>query len=82
MEDKGALKKRLYFESQHRGMRELDLLLGQFAQKFLPSMGGRELKEFEILLGFSDDDLYGWFFEKADVPKGAPHALIKMIRDQ
>jgi succinate dehydrogenase flavin-adding protein (antitoxin of CptAB toxin-antitoxin module) len=79
VEDLETLKKQLAYESQHRGMRELDLLLGEFAQRVLPSMGEAELKEFQELLTFSDDDLYGWFFEKTKIPENAPHSLIKAI---
>lgn len=77
-----ALKKRLAYESQHRGMRELDLLLGQFVQKFLSLMEESELNELQALLTFSDDDLYGWFFEKTKIPETAPLTLIKLIMDQ
>ena len=57
----------------------MDLILGGFAQQFLQAMNYTELLKFEDLLAFPDQDLYGWFFEKAHRPKNAPQELIKMI---
>lgn len=74
-----TLKKRLLYQSQHRGMKEMDLLLGEFARYFLHTMNVEELLAFEDLLAFPDQELYGWFFEKAPIPEDAPHELIKML---
>ncbi len=73
------LRKRLYYQSHHRGMKEMDLVLGGFAQQHLPEMSHEELLQFEDLLAFPDQDLYGWFFEKAPIPESVPGTLIEMI---
>jgi antitoxin CptB len=73
------LRKRLYYQSHHRGMKEMDMLLGGFAQQHLQNMNEEELHQFEDLLAFPDQDLYGWFFEEAPIPKGIPGTLIEMI---
>lgn len=57
------LRKRLLYQSQHCGMREMDLLVGHFAERHIPSMSEEELKKFEVLLALPDDDLYGSSFE-------------------
>ena len=62
MEDLELLRKRLLYQSQHRGMREMDLLVGHFAERHISSMNEEELKQFESLLALSDDDLYGSSF--------------------
>jgi len=79
VEDIEILRKRLLYQSHHRGMKEMDLLLGNFSQKFLGPMNEKELKQFEDLLAFPDQDLYGWFFERAVPPDGAPQKLIEML---
>ncbi len=79
MEDTEVLRKRLLYQSQHRGMREMDWLLGGFAQKYAKSMSLKELREFEALLAFSDQDLYGWFFEKMPIPDHTLSALMTKI---
>mgnify|MGYP001362495316 FL=1 len=81
MEDLEILRKRLLYQSQHRGMREMDFLLGGFAQNHLNLMSLNEIKQFEILLAFPDQDLYGWFFEEIPFPQNAPSFIIKMIQE-
>ncbi len=75
------LRKRLLYQSHHRGMREMDFLLGGFAHRYLESMDEEEMKQFESFLAIPDQTLYGWFFERIPFPEDAPKVLIKMIQD-
>ncbi len=61
-------RKRLLYLSQHRGMKETDLLMGQFASNNLLSMNDQELDQFEQLLQEADNDLLKWILEQEDVP--------------
>ena len=79
MEKIDILKKRLLYQSQHRGIREMDLVLGGFAQQFLQTLNEEELVQFEDLLAFPDQDLYSWFFEGAEIPDTVSRKLIEMI---
>jgi len=81
MEDVDTLKKRLLYLSQHRGMQELDCLLGGFAQNYIESMDDETLKQFEDLLSFSDQDLYGAFFEKKPIHQSSSQSLIIAIQN-
>ena len=81
MEKIDTLKKRLLYQSQHRGMKEMDLILGGFAQQFLQTMNDEELLQFEDLLVIPDQDLYSWFFEGAEIPDTVSRKLIEMIND-
>ena len=51
-------RKRLLFRSWHRGTREMDLILGRFADAWIAELGDDELAEFEHLLEVPDPDLY------------------------
>ena len=53
--------KKLLFKASHRGTKEMDIILGNFAKKNLDSMNNDNLKLFEELLEFPDPDLYKWF---------------------
>ena len=64
MESLETLKKRLLYQSQHRGTKELDLLLGKFAEKALPSMTQEEAKKFDSLLALPECELYEWLCNK------------------
>ena len=60
--------KRLGFQSWHRGFREMDLLLGQFADDELGQLAMDELNDYERLLEAPDWDLYAWFTGTKPVP--------------
>ena len=51
-------RKRLLFRCWHRGMREMDLILGRFADAEIGSLTDAELIDFERLIEVPDPDLY------------------------
>ncbi len=53
-------RKRLMFRSWHRGTREMDLLMGTFADRNVPEFTETELAAYETLLETPDPDLYNW----------------------
>lgn len=52
--------KRLKIRSWHRGMQEMDLLLGRFADAALDTLDDGELDQYEAILFEDDQDLYAW----------------------
>ena len=51
-------RKRLLFRCWHRGTREMDLILGRFADAQIESLTDQELDELERLIELPDPDLY------------------------
>lgn len=51
-------RKRLLFRCWHRGTREMDLILGRFADAEIASLSDDELTELERLIEIPDPDLY------------------------
>jgi antitoxin CptB len=51
-------RKRLLFRCWHRGMREMDLILGRFADAEIGSLTDAELIDLESLIEVPDPDLY------------------------
>ncbi|HET7886094.1 MAG TPA: succinate dehydrogenase assembly factor 2 [Bradyrhizobium sp.] len=51
-------RKRLLFRCWHRGTREMDLILGRFADTTIASLSDDELLELEHLIEVPDPDLY------------------------
>jgi antitoxin CptB len=51
-------RKRLLFRCWHRGTREMDLILGRFADAEIANLSDDELTEFESLMDAPDPDLY------------------------
>ena len=61
-------RRRILFRAWHRGIREMDLILGQFADTGLSTMEGADLDEFEAILGEDDNDLFKWICGKTELP--------------
>jgi antitoxin CptB len=53
-------RRKLKFRAWHRGTREMDLLMGSFADRHIFGFDKEELDEFERLLSCNDPDLYNW----------------------
>jgi antitoxin CptB len=51
-------RKRLLFRCWHRGTREMDLILGRFADAEIAGLTDDELTELERLIDVPDPDLY------------------------
>ena len=69
-------RKRLLWRSSHRGIREMDLLMGGFARSRLPTMTENELNAFEDLIELPDQDLLSWITGEATVPPAISNALL------
>lgn len=61
-------RKKLYFRSIHRGTKEMDKLLGEFATKYLLKFTFNQLSVYEQLLELSDDVLYRGFLDQEKFP--------------
>ena len=60
-------RKKLMFRAWHRGTREMDLLLGSFADAHVPGFDAVQLDAFERVLACQDPDLYDWKCGISDV---------------
>lgn len=61
--------KRLGMRSIRRGIREMDLILSDFASRELAGLEADELDLYEALLDENDHDLYGWISGGAPAPE-------------
>lgn len=63
-----ARRRKLLFRSWHRGIREMDLILGGFADETIASLNDAELNQYEHLLEVLDADLLAWVTGVTPVP--------------
>ncbi|MEO0990389.1 MAG: succinate dehydrogenase assembly factor 2 [Pseudomonadota bacterium] len=63
-----ARQKRMRMRSWRRGTKEMDLILGPYADVNLGQMGDAELEEYDALLSENDQDLYEWVTARAAPP--------------
>lgn len=61
-------RKRILFRAWHRGTREMDLLMGQYAERAIDAMSNAELDLFEALIEVPDRDLFAWITGKEEAP--------------
>lgn len=53
-------RKRIRYRAWHRGTKELDLLIGNFADAHLGDLNAAQLDRFEALLELPEPLLYSW----------------------
>ncbi|MEX2009666.1 MAG: succinate dehydrogenase assembly factor 2 [Dongiaceae bacterium] len=73
-------RKRLRFRSWHRGMRELDLLLGRFAEAHLDAMTAEQLDRYAALLENGDPEIYDWLTGRAAVPPAQNDDVMQLLQ--
>ena len=64
MINKEILKKKIIYRSTHRGSKEMDILLGNFAKKYVDKFTDDDLKKLDKILKIEDEILYRWYFKK------------------
>ena len=62
-----ARRKKIHYRAWHRGMREMDLILGRFADQTLEKMDAEHLDDFERVLDCPDHMLLGWITGRDEV---------------
>jgi antitoxin CptB len=72
-------RKRLLWRASHRGLREMDLLLGGFARTHVERFSETELDELEAIVGLPDQELMGWILGGVPVPQRQATATLKAL---
>jgi antitoxin CptB len=73
-------RKRLLFRCWHRGTREMDLLLGRFADAEIATLADDAMAELERLLEVPDPDLYAALTCDKPLPAEFDTALFARIK--
>src|SRR5262245_39934862 len=73
-------RKRLLYRCWHRGTREMDLIVGRFADAHLVGFAETELDEFERLIDVPDPDLYAALTGARPLPEVEQGALFRMMK--
>ena len=72
-------RRKLLFRSWHRGIREMDLILGGFADRQIHTLTDAELDQYEGLLEVQDADLLSWITGERPIPKTHDTTLLARI---
>lgn len=78
-EDLPMRRRRLRYRAWHRGTKEMDLVLGPFADAHLETYGAAELDRLEDLMDEEDTDLLKWVMGQEPIPSTADSPLLATI---
>jgi antitoxin CptB len=73
-------RRRILFRSWHRGMREMDLIMGQFADQHIDTLTDEDLDEFERLIEVPDRDLLGWLTGEIATPGNYDQPVFRKVK--
>ena len=76
-----ARRRKALYHAWHRGMREMDLLLGRFADNAIGDLPEADLNDFELLLDLPDQDLFDWISGRETVATNYDTDLFRRILD-
>lgn len=78
-DDDSARRKRILYRCQHRGMKEMDILLGGYVGENIATMSEAELATLEVLMDVSDQELFAWMIGRKPVPAEHDTELYRAI---
>ena len=79
MNDLETYKKKIIYKASHRGSKEMDILLGNFINKYIELFNENELNIFDSILDCDDDDIYQWMIGKRDVPTRYENRVFSLL---
>jgi len=62
-------RRKILFRCWHRGTKEMDLVLGRFADSEIELLANDELDVLEVLMEFPDRDLFSWISGEVTPPR-------------
>lgn len=74
-------RKRLRYRSWHRGTKELDLLLGSFADRHLDAFDQAQLARFEALLESPEPTILAWLVDRVPPPANFDSDVMRLLLD-
>jgi antitoxin CptB len=77
--DLDPARKRLLWRATHRGIKEMDIVVGGFAEAHLAGMSADEVLGFKDILEIPDQDLLGWMTKQAVIPADQDSQLLRQM---
>ena len=78
-----SLKRRIKYRSEYRGIKEMDLLLGNFVKKYVNNFTYDELVDLYEILKQDDDIIFKWYLGSVDkkiFPENKVSNLLKKFK--
>lgn len=81
MTDLELRRRRALYRAQHRGTKEMDLVIGRYAESRVDAMDDGGLEQFERFLALPDPMLQGWVLNGDGGEPAEFKPLVAKIRD-
>jgi antitoxin CptB len=78
--DLDVRRRRILFRSWHRGLREMDLIMGRFADAEIGALSDADLDEFERLIEVPDADLFRWITGEVQTPQNYDSPVFRRLQ--
>jgi len=72
-------RRRIVFRAWHRGIREMDLVFGQYADAHIAGLDDKQLDELEYIMSFEDRDLLSWITGEVKMPDNVDTPVFRDI---
>jgi antitoxin CptB len=72
-------RRRLLFRAWRRGVREMDLIVGRFADAYIDQFDEPTLDDFERLIEVPNADLYTWIVGREAVPANHDTLVLRQL---
>ena len=73
-------RRKVLIRAWRRGMREMDILLGTFADANLPTLSEAEVDDLEALMELPDRDLFRWLSDEDEVPGNWDTGMFRRLK--
>ncbi|MDR3425283.1 MAG: succinate dehydrogenase assembly factor 2 [Alphaproteobacteria bacterium] len=77
--DDQTRRQRLRFRSWRRGTHEMDLLMGGFADAFVPGFTRAQMDQYEAILRLEDLELFSWVTGGEKVPLSLDSEVMRLL---
>ncbi len=78
--DLDVRRRRVLYRAWHRGIREMDLIMGRFADAEIGTMRDADLDDFERLIEVPDRDVYLWITGEAEAPSNYKTPVFRRLK--
>jgi antitoxin CptB len=72
-------RRKLLFRAWRRGVREMDLIVGRFADAYIDRFDDRALDDFERLIEAPNADLYNWVVAAESIPADYDTGVLRQL---
>jgi antitoxin CptB len=72
-------RRKLLFRAWRRGVREMDLIVGRFADVFIDKFDQKSLDDFERLIEAPNAELYAWVVGDEAAPQNYDTAVLRQL---